>query len=61
MQRILLFVKKFYLKIAKNKILKLSKKVIKLYIIQQQVPLPLPCFNFTQVTIPALTHKLLIF
>ena len=29
-----------------------------LYVFQQQVPLPLPCFNFAQVTATSLTLKL---
>jgi len=29
----------------------------KLYVIQQQVPLPLPCFNFAQIAIPSLTPR----
>jgi len=29
-----------------------------LCVLQQQVPLPLPCFNFAQITIPSLTLKL---
>jgi len=26
-------------------------------VIQKQVPLPLPCVNFAQITIPSLTHR----
>jgi len=28
-----------------------------LFILQQQVPLPLPCFNFAQITILSLTPR----
>ena len=33
--------------------------ILRICVLQQQVPLPLPCFNFAQITIPSLTLKLL--
>ena len=30
-------------------------KIIIICLLQQQVPLPLPCFNFAQITTPSIT------
>lgn len=48
MQWFLLFVKVLFVKVL----------FVKVCVLQQQVPLPLPCFNFAQITIPSLTLKL---
>lgn len=45
------------LKKKKSKVLNYILFYFKLCVIQKQVPLPLPCFNFAQITPPALIFK----
>jgi hypothetical protein len=56
MQRILIF---FLLTLFFMLIIKLN--LFKICVIQQQVPLPLPCVNFAQIAAPSLTLDNAIF